>query len=403
MTPLNNQKELTQRRLEQAHQDELKTQRTLFTERSHTFWKDRAAAIERQANDLLPSAAFELAVRSSAADSLVVLTRDGAPAYPAPLPPPSADPRRSTARLGPTPAAWKTVRPRNAKRPPPSLASPKRKTDTDIAARAHPVPGPLPGPRPANQPNALRLIAQQFRAGRFANATDLQGRVIAADAQLLALHLAPKGDAPAVLRTLIADYTNALPSSPATLPHERAARLLPHPRRPKPSPRNTWKPGDLRHDAPGLRATPLPDTWRIAAPRWSRGRALPHPYPWSPPCTSWWKGTPIQASLPPHTPEGQAPDWQIAIPHTRFRRFFPNPDRLLSLGGLPGHRRRSHHRPHRRPGPAPPMASGPPQDRPGLPPSLTNSKRPSPPCACWWTICWKMSSPTPSRRATTWN
>src|ERR1017187_10264611 len=89
---LNSQKELTRRELDQAYVDSLSAKRKLFTERSNAYWKDRVAAIERQANDHTAAATFELAVHSGEADSVIVLTRDGALAYPSANPAPAADP-----------------------------------------------------------------------------------------------------------------------------------------------------------------------------------------------------------------------------------------------------------------------------------------------------------------------
>src|ERR1035441_6550338 len=88
---LTSQKELTKRRTEEAYQAELASQRKLFAERFSAYWKDRVGALDRQAADLPAARAFEAAVRAGTADSVVVLTRDGAPAYPAPLGPPTAD------------------------------------------------------------------------------------------------------------------------------------------------------------------------------------------------------------------------------------------------------------------------------------------------------------------------
>jgi signal transduction histidine kinase len=312
---VNRQKELTRRERDQAYLDALSAQRKLFAERSNTYWKDRAAAIERQANDHPAAAAFELAVHSGEADSVIVLTRDGAPAYPSPSSAPAADPvehrkewlearrlENSTGTLAEAAAAYGRL----------AAAA----EDPDIVARA------LQAQirclvRHGDKPEALRLIAQNFRGGRLMGATDLQGRSIAADAQLLALHLAPDDRVAAtLLHRFVADYTNGLPSSqrlflmnelralgPQTLPTYEAETLA-----------EQYLEGDgAGRGEAGLRATRLPGVWRIASVngqiialfRTSTVLAATH---------KLTEGSPVEAALPPQTPAGLAPDWQIAIP-----------------------------------------------------------------------------------------
>jgi signal transduction histidine kinase len=312
---VNRQKELTRRELDQAYLDALNTQRKLFTERSNTDWKERVAAIERQANDHSAAATFELAVHSGEADSVIVLTRDGALAYPTRTPAPAADPvehrkewldarrlENSAATLAEAATAYGR------------LAAAEE--DPDIAARA------LQAQirclvRKGDKPEALRLIAQHFRGGRLMAATDLQGRSIAADAQLLALHLAPTDPVAAtLLRRFVTDYTNGLPSpqrlflmnelrnlGPQTLPTYEAETLA----------EQTLVSGGAGRDTTGLRATRLPGVWRIdsvngqviALFRTPTVLAATH---------KLTEGSPVEASLPPQMPPGQAPDWQITIP-----------------------------------------------------------------------------------------
>ena len=205
---VNRQKELTRRELDQAYVDSLSAQSKLLTERSNTDWKERVAAIERQAADHPAAGAFELAVHSGEADSVIFLTRDGALAYPTPTPAPAADPvehrkewlearrlENSAATMAEAAAAYGR------------LAAAEE--DPDIAARA------LQAQirclvRKGDKSEALRLIAQHFRGGRLMGATDLQGRSIAADAQLLALHLEPNDRVAAtLLHRFVTDYTTA--------------------------------------------------------------------------------------------------------------------------------------------------------------------------------------------------
>src|ERR1019366_4856757 len=220
---------------------------------------------ERQANNHSAAATFELAVHSGEADSVIVLTRDGALAYPTRTPAPAADPvehrkewlearrlENSAATLAEAATAYGR------------LAA--AEVDPDIAARA------LQAQirclvRRGDKPEALRLIAQHFRGGRLMGATDLQGRSIAADAQLLALHLDPTARLAApLLHRFVTDYNNGLPSSqrlflmnelravgPQTLPTYDAETLA----------EQYLESDDAGRGEAGLRATRLPGVWRI--------------------------------------------------------------------------------------------------------------------------------------------
>jgi len=254
---LTSQKELTGRRVEQAYQADLAAQRKLFAERFRAWWKDRVGALDREA-----PRAFEAAVRAGTADSVVVLARGGAPAYPAPLPPPSADSVENRAdwadaqRLENGPATL-----------PEAAAAYGRiaaaEPDADLAARA--VQGQVRCLlRAGEKADALGIIGTQFREGRLAQARDPQGRLIAADAQLLAFRLAPKAGNP--LPATIGDYGNGMPSAqrlflmnelhqpfPTMAAEALAAQYL--------------ETETVTHDDPTLRATAIPDVWRASGGR----------------------------------------------------------------------------------------------------------------------------------------
>jgi len=300
---LSSQKELTKRRAEQAYQAGLAAQRNLFAERFRAYWKDRLGALDRQAADLPAPRAFEAAIRAGAADSAIVLTRDGAPAYPAPLAPPaanSAEPRADWAEAGRLENSPATLREAAAAYGRIADAEP----DADLAARA--VQAEVRClVRAGDKAAALRIIEAQFRDGRLARAVDPQGRLIAADAQLLAFRLSPKGANP--LPALLNDYGNGMPSAqrlflmgelrqpfPTMAAEALAAQFL--------------ETESVSRDDPTLRAAAIPGVWRA-----SGARAV----------TLFRTGTVTAAArtltenavaLIPGTAPGQPPEWQIAVP-----------------------------------------------------------------------------------------
>ena len=163
---LTNQKELTKRRVEQAFQSDLAAQQKLFAERFRALWKDRVAALDRQAADLPAPRVFEASISNGDADSVIVLTREGTPAYPAPLPPPaseSGEPRADWAdarRLEASPATLEEAVSAYAR-----IAA--AESDPDLAARA--VQSQVRClMRAGKNSDALRIVQSQFRDGRLA-------------------------------------------------------------------------------------------------------------------------------------------------------------------------------------------------------------------------------------------
>ncbi len=123
---------------------------------------------------------------------------------------------------------------------------------------------------------ALRAIEQDFvSGGRFTAATDSDGRLIAADEQLLLLHLTPPGDPsrasivrrlvtllnnydhramPAAQRLFLMDEVRAI--APATqFPTLEAERLA----------AQFMEDGDPRPASTGLQPTRIPDVWQLTA------------------------------------------------------------------------------------------------------------------------------------------
>jgi signal transduction histidine kinase len=321
---VDSQKQLAKRQLDQARAAELSAQTKLFLERSNTWWKELVAKLERQTDGRSPSAAFELAIRSGLADSVIVLARDGSAAYPLPAALPAADPlehradwleaRRLESRADSQPAAADAYG---------RIAAAEQNRDSAARAYQAQIRCLVRSGRPQE---AARIATREFSGGRLLRAADPQGRFIAADELLLALQLSPassyvgKGaavgqDAAGALRTILADYTNGLPSSQrlflmselhSRFPTYEAEVLAAH-----------YLDADSPHrDADSLHATALPDVWRIAS---FSGRvvALFRTATVQAATRSQIAGSGIEAALPtrPWTDiVGAPPNWRITIP-----------------------------------------------------------------------------------------
>ena len=297
---LSNQKELTRRRTEQAYQSSLDSARKLFAERFRAHWKDRLTGLDRQAADLPGARAFEAAVRGCEADAAIVLAADGSPAYPAPLAPAADD----------TPEQW--IDARRLESTPATLGEAAAAYARIAAAEANPDRAARAAQaeirclvRAGKKAEALQTIATAFQGARLAHATDPQGRLVAADAWLLAFQLAPQDSNP--LPAMLNDYGNGMPSAqrlflmrelhqpfPTLAAEELAAQFL--------------ESESARRDDPTLRATTIPDVWRASG---ARVVALFHTGTVVAAAHTLTEGT---VALLPGTAPGQPPDWQVAIP-----------------------------------------------------------------------------------------
>jgi signal transduction histidine kinase len=153
-------------RVTEAYRNQL----PLLRDRVDAYWQTRAASLDSQAGEGEP-ADFARAVKAGVADSIV---------YPGVYP-------------QPVQALHPEVKPR-----------------ADLTAAQAQIRDLVRG---GNKDAALRIIQQQFVTGPLARATDPQGRLIAADEQLLALHLFPRADK-GHLVALLNDYEHAtMPSA----------------------------------------------------------------------------------------------------------------------------------------------------------------------------------------------
>jgi signal transduction histidine kinase len=250
-----NQRAASQRKLAEAYRGQL----ILLRARADSYWEQRTKDLARQA-DQAPGgfqqapAAFQQIVEKGLADAVAVLNPDGSPAYPAAPPPVAADPVYNR-------PDWLTARAlENASDFAGAAAAyasiVKEDHDVSVAAR--------------DKSAALRAIDSYFTSGRLMRATDLAGRLIAADEQLLAVRLSgPRS----VFRldNLLNDYKSApIPASqrlflmqelPISFPTQAAERLA----------AQFLETGNAHVGESILEPAGLADVWKLTAPG---GRAI---------------------------------------------------------------------------------------------------------------------------------
>jgi His Kinase A (phospho-acceptor) domain len=204
---IGNQRLLVRQRLGEAYRSQL----SLVRDHLDAEWAVKAAALDEGETG---GTAFLRIVNSGLADSAVILDSTGAPVYPAPLRAPSTDP---------TAAQPEWVRARRLEETDPATAASAYQALAQAAAE--------PGVAARSWQAAARCLVQSGHgeaaaelavshlAARAAErATDLQGRLISADALLMALHFLKPANprflsAARRLRELLLDYGNPAMSS----------------------------------------------------------------------------------------------------------------------------------------------------------------------------------------------
>jgi signal transduction histidine kinase len=189
-----------------------RSQLPLLRDRVEAYWQTRAADLDAQAGAATP-ADFARAVKAGVGDSIVYLG-----VYPQPVP-----------------ALHPEVKPR-----------------ADLAAAQALIRGFV---RSGNKEAALRAIQENFVSGPLSRATDPQGRLVAADEQLLALHLLPRADhrhlvellndydhvtMPSAQRLFLMDEVRSLDAK-AEFPTIEAERLAVQYLETNSAPKDTWK------------------------------------------------------------------------------------------------------------------------------------------------------------------
>ena len=208
---MKSQRDAARERLTAAYRAQL----ALVSDRLSSSWEKRAAQLDQRALAGPAPAAFESIVREQLADAVVIFDRSGQLAYPAPEPTPQAEPIEHRDR-------WQNARalegtagklPQAAE----AYAGIARES-SDVSEAARAVQAQIRClMRTGDAQAALRVIDRQFGRGRLARTgMDLEGRLVAADEQLLAVHLNQSAGRAAALRRLaatLADYTLPMPSA----------------------------------------------------------------------------------------------------------------------------------------------------------------------------------------------
>src|ERR1019366_3628611 len=198
---VNNQRDASRRTLSEAYRGQL----ALLRDRVDAYWALRASDLERETREGPAPAVFERVVKLGLADSAVVL---GPAPYPSVAGTIAADPAAGR-------ADWMAVQTLESWRDGSVAAASwaaiaKAERDPALAARAAQARIRCLV-RAGDKAAAIRAVEEEFGSGRRVQATDLAGRVIAADEFLLAIHLMQSEDprrAPSVQRlvTLVNDY-----------------------------------------------------------------------------------------------------------------------------------------------------------------------------------------------------
>ncbi len=225
---INIQRETARQKLIEAYRSQL----ALVRDRLDAYWDKRRTELDLLAGSGEASAVFARAVRTGVADAVICLNSDGSVAYPSLRIRIAADPaehrpdwlearalENGADALGAATAYGRIAEPEND----PSLKARALQAQVRCLLRA------------GRTQAAIQAIRERFTNGPAAGGVDLQGRLISADAHLLALHLmkpfaAGYMETARRLRDLLADYSHPLPPSSQRLfliSELRALRLGP--------------------------------------------------------------------------------------------------------------------------------------------------------------------------------
>lgn len=206
---VNNQRDASRRKLAEAYRGQL----ILLRARVDSFWEQRAADLAREAGQTPEPAVFQRLVERGLADSVVLLHRDGSAAYPSAAAPAAVNPvyQRADWMAARALENWNDFAGAEA-----AYASiVKEDRDASVAARAAQARIRCLM-RSGDKSAALGAIEEYFTSGRLMRGTDLAGRVIAADEQLLAVRLSGR-QAAERLRGLLIGYENSALPAPQRL------------------------------------------------------------------------------------------------------------------------------------------------------------------------------------------
>jgi two-component system, OmpR family, phosphate regulon sensor histidine kinase PhoR len=187
--------------------DAYRGQLRFLRDRVDAFWQTRAAGLEKSAAN--PGAVgFQTAVTSGLADSIVYFNADGSLAYPKTPPVPAADPLANQ-------PAWRAAQDledRGARVQAASAyaAIAQRATDASTAARA--AQAQIRCLVQNGQKTEALSAIRKFLSSPAAKGMDLQGRLITADEQFLALRLSKRPN-PEPIVALLNDYRAPIPAA----------------------------------------------------------------------------------------------------------------------------------------------------------------------------------------------
>ncbi|MCC6590317.1 MAG: hypothetical protein IT168_26725 [Bryobacterales bacterium] len=172
------QQAVARQMLSEAHRSQI----ALFRQALDAWWDKRLAAIDEMTVRSLPSAVFASIVRDGLADSALIHDTARRLSYPAPQSPPGPDAAADN-------APWNRARAlEDTDAAGAAAAYAKLGSDPILGARA--LQGQVRSLlRLGRREVAVGIVLEQFAGKRHDRAADLQGRLIAADLELLALRL----------------------------------------------------------------------------------------------------------------------------------------------------------------------------------------------------------------------
>jgi signal transduction histidine kinase len=201
---MTNQRDAAREKLADAYRGQLQ----LMRDKLSADWEKRAAGLEREAESSPAPVAFEQAVLTGMADAVICLQADGSVAYPAPLGVQAGDALESR-------PDWLAARSMESQGFFPGAADSYARiaaADPNVSVAARAMQAHIRCLiKSGHKAEAFSAIAEHFTGGRLMAGVDAQGRLIAADEQLLALTL-PGGNALAQrLHDLVGDYGVPIP------------------------------------------------------------------------------------------------------------------------------------------------------------------------------------------------
>jgi signal transduction histidine kinase len=206
---MNNQRDAAREKLSVAYRGQLQ----LTRDKLDAGWEKRTVELERAAAALPAPLAFERAVRTGLADAVICLNADGSVAYPAPIGKPSGGTVKS--KLVESNPDWLAARSMESQGFLEGAADAYGRiaaSDRDASVAALAMQARIRAlVKNRKKTEAIGAILEHFTNGRLMPGVDAQGRLIAADEQLLALTLMGGNDPRYAgeaqrLHDLVADY-----------------------------------------------------------------------------------------------------------------------------------------------------------------------------------------------------